>query len=392
MAKKDDLKKKLNQGTITKNKTSNKNNNTKSNAKKTNINKQNKNTNIKKTNTNIKNANTNNVTKNDIHKQKKQPKENLTKKSKVKNVKLQTKNNTLNNTKSKEKKDEKQLKKEKRQQEKIKKEQEKRKEQKKEEYKKYKKEKEKINQQREKEKEKIKKQKKEKALLKKLGFLKKITHYLKKNKNMILGFIVLVITITSIMYILSTNKKEIYLKYNVYKIGEKIQLIDDSYWYVVKESSKNEQYLVLLSEKIDDINNDGKIDKNDKVSYDENNDVEYNIEKEQNIGYFINNKLTEKLNKIPNIKKIRLLTSEEYIKIRDAMEFGYDWKEGNFLASKETSMWWLETIKYNKVYVVTEKGTYRLYEPKSKQYIRPVIEIDKSSVKTHKNIDKKNDL
>ena len=81
------------------------------------------------------------------------------------------------------------------------------------------------------------------------------------------------------------------------------------------------------------------------------------------------------------VKEIRLLTSDEYIALRDQMEFGYDWNEGNWLASEDTKTWWLRTSKYSHIYVVTERGSYMLDEATNKNYIRPVIKVLKNYVK-----------
>ncbi|MGN1000878.1 MAG: hypothetical protein ACI4OG_02965 [Bacilli bacterium] len=163
-----------------------------------------------------------------------------------------------------------------------------------------------------------------------------------------------------------------------YKTGELVN-IGNTKWYVISDSNAYNQSVELLSQKPIDINNDGKLDDNDKKNFDIEGKYNYNTKNKNNIGYFLNNELKKSLN-ITGIKSIRLLSSEEYIYIRNQMNFGYDWKEGNWLANEEIGEWWLDTIKYNKVYIVTERGSYKLDYSDNKNFVRPVISVDKSYV------------
>lgn len=55
--------------------------------------------------------------------------------------------------------------------------------------------------------------------------------------------------------------------YKEFFIGEKVILPDNSIWYVVENSSSNIKTVKLLKETQIDINNDGKINDNDKMKF-----------------------------------------------------------------------------------------------------------------------------
>lgn len=203
-----------------------------------------------------------------------------------------------------------------------------------------------------------------------------------KSKWKILILVLFVSSISILLcFVLKDAPKKMFLTFKPYNIGDKVTLKDNSSWYVIKESPSSENTLYLLSENIVDINKDKEIDSKDKVVFDSSNSCEYDTKSEKNIGYFLENTVKSMYGKEVDIKKIRLITSEEYINIRDYMKFGYSWQDGNWLSNEKTDSWWLETSKYGKVYVVTKRGSYKLAEAKSKNYVRPVIKIDKDNVK-----------
>lgn len=210
---------------------------------------------------------------------------------------------------------------------------------------------------------------------------KSFIEYLNKTKK--IWLISVLITIISLLIVMNLENatERIFLKFKSYSIGEEITLKDNSKWYVIEESSSEENTIKLLSSSVIDINNDGKFNDKDKIAFDSSNSCEYDTKNDKNIGYFLENKFIDKLNGITGSKEIRLLTSEEYILIRKSMDFGYDWKEGNWLASSNLDSWWLETSKYNKIYVVTERGSYRLAKASAKYFVRPVIIIEKENIK-----------
>lgn len=219
------------------------------------------------------------------------------------------------------------------------------------------------------------------VLLKIIKIIKSILKKIVKNKIvlLIIGFSVLAALV--LILVIYRTPKEILFQFKSYNIGDKVKLSDDSEWYVVKNSTISESDVTLLSAKTLDVNKDGKIDEKDKYVFDEDGNCTYDEKNKKNIGYFLKNDAKKLLDNIKNIDKIRLLTSDEYIEVRKEMNFGYDWNEGNWLANKELDSWWLETSKYNSIYTVTKKGSYKLSDAKDKNYIRLVIEISKSSIK-----------
>lgn len=211
--------------------------------------------------------------------------------------------------------------------------------------------------------------------------LNKLLQFLKRKKYYVLSFIITLILIIVLLFVLQNSDEKIFFSFKEYNLGTKVTLSDNSIWYVVEDSNSEKSKVTLLSEKVLDINKDKKINDKDKVVYDKDNKCVYDTKKEKNIGYFLENDVKSLLKEINGISEIRLLTSDEYINIRKTMDFGYDWKEGNWLASESLDSWWLETSKYNKIYTVTKRGSYKLSEAKSKNYVRLVIIVDKSSVK-----------
>ena len=77
---------------------------------------------------------------------------------------------------------------------------------------------------------------------------------------------------------------------------------------------------------------------------------------------------------------VDLLTSKEYVQLRDSLKLGYEWNEGNFLASSTVGYWWIKEIKNNKIYVVNTKGSYVLINANGLNYVRPVVTLDKSNI------------
>jgi hypothetical protein len=120
----------------------------------------------------------------------------------------------------------------------------------------------------------------------------------------------------------------------------------------------------------------------DEIVYRNNNKVlTYN-------EYYLENDYKNELSgKVGNIKSISILTSNEYIKARKAMGYGYEWTEGNWLASVSLNNWWISSAKEasvesseNKVYAVNKDGTYRLMKANAYNYVRPVITIEKKLI------------
>lgn len=202
----------------------------------------------------------------------------------------------------------------------------------------------------------------------------------KKKKKVILISILSVLIITVILPIIIFKREPIIFTFKSFNAGEKVTF-SGTEWYVIKDTGIDEKEVELISKLPFDLNRDGKIDESDTVEFDTENSVEYTTVDKNNIGYYINNAVLNMIEEKSGVKEIRLLTSDEYITLRDQMEFGYDWNEGNWLASEDTKTWWLRTSKYSHIYVVTERGSYMLDEATNKNYVRPVIKVLKNYVK-----------
>ena len=179
--------------------------------------------------------------------------------------------------------------------------------------------------------------------------------------------------------IIPFNTNKIIFKYLNCHFGQKILLKDDSEYYCIGNCDFESRKIKLLKVEPLDINNDYKIDENDKIEFDLSNSNIYDISSKNNIGYFLNN--LNKKSKLDKIEAFRLLTSEEYIYIRNTMNFGYDWDSGNWLANKKIDSWWLQTSIVKRVFAVTSRGTYKLSSPNEKNYVRPVIITYKDNIK-----------
>ena len=202
----------------------------------------------------------------------------------------------------------------------------------------------------------------------------------KKKKKVILISILSVLIIALILPIIIFKREPIIFTFKSFNAGEKVTF-SGTEWYVIKDTGIDEKEVELISKLPFDLNRDGKINESDTLEFDTENSVEYTTVDKNNIGYYINNVVLNMIEEKSGVKEIRLLTSDEYIALRDQMEFGYDWNEGNWLASEDTKTWWLRTSKYSHIYVVTERGSYMLDEATNKNYIRPVIKVLKNYVK-----------
>ena len=202
-------------------------------------------------------------------------------------------------------------------------------------------------------------------------------------KTLIVLLILIVIGSLAAFIIIKYNKHILdgLRKYDVYSIGDKVKLEDDSIWYVVEDSKDRDSTVKLLSERTIDLDKNDKRDWQDKKKFhNEGLDI-YDAKDENSIAYYLNNEYkTEEEEKVGKLEEVTLLTSKEYIKIRERMGFGYEWSEGNWLANYDLYTWWINSTQNGKVYAVTYKGTYKLIKPDAINYIRPVIVISKDSV------------
>ena len=182
-------------------------------------------------------------------------------------------------------------------------------------------------------------------------------------KMFIMIFYALALIIIYFLFFHEYNKfyfSSLTFKFKNYKMGD-IVILKDENWYVIENSSKKEEYILLLSSKLLDLNFNNEIDIDDKVDY-----ISANL---------ILDKYIEKNN------RMRFLTSQEYIGIRDNMNFGYFWEKPNWLAGEIKHNWWInsENSKFN--YSINLNGTYCINKLEEKNYIRPVIRIQKYYLK-----------
>lgn len=203
-------------------------------------------------------------------------------------------------------------------------------------------------------------------------------------KKTIIVLLIIIVTIGIAAY--SLIKYNDYVRkqlaiYDSFRIGDKVQLKDNSVWYVINDSDSKEDQIKLLSSNMVDVNFDGVIDSNDLVNYNTTNKAEYDSSNEGSAAFLLNDSIKKKYEEsVGKIEEMSLLTSKEYVKIRERMNYGDEWYTGNWLASGDFQKWWIQSEQNEKVFVVTAKGTFYLTNAGSSYYIRPTIVIDKDSV------------
>ena len=141
---------------------------------------------------------------------------------------------------------------------------------------------------------------------------------------LILLFIIAVLIGIIIFLILKYNDdaNDKFKIYDKYSIGDKVELSDGSIWYVVKDSDSSEMNVKLLKETILDLNEDGKFDDKDKKKYNSGNIAEYDITSDDSAAKYLNETYKKDLQEyVGKIEEVSLLTSKEYIKIRERMNF-----------------------------------------------------------------------
>ncbi|MBR1386135.1 MAG: hypothetical protein IJ568_04845 [Bacilli bacterium] len=209
-----------------------------------------------------------------------------------------------------------------------------------------------------------------------------------KMKKLLL--VLLIVAVTAILVIYLLFKYNGYVKkqfkvYSVYSVGDKVILKDSTVWYVVKDSDSNEENIILFREYVLDINGDTKIDNNDKLKYNTENNPILDDNNEDSVAYYLENTYKKELqSNVGEIISVGLLTTKEFIKIRDKMGFGYEWSDGNWLANRSMDNWWIDSEQNGKVYAVSPNGSFKLYNASSYNLVRPKIEIKKEFVSKYK--------
>lgn len=219
-----------------------------------------------------------------------------------------------------------------------------------------------------------------------------------KIKKISLVLLIVAVTVVLVLYLLFKYNgyvKKQFKTYPSYSIGDKIVLKDSSIWYVVKDSSSSEENIKLVKENVLDISGDSKIDNNDKLKYNSNNNAVLDDKNENSVAFYLKNTYKNELqDKVGEVINIGLLTTKEYIKIRDKMGFGYEWSDGNWLANQSLDNWWIDSEQNGKVYAVNPNGSFKLYNAVSSNLVRPVIEIKKELVSKYQekeNLEEKQD-
>ena len=171
-------------------------------------------------------------------------------------------------------------------------------------------------------------------------------------------------------------------KYELFTIGTKVQLKDESIWYVVNDSKEHDETVKLLKATAIDINGDNKFNAKDGKKYNSKSESVYDPKNENSVGKYLNETYKKALEeKVGPIIEVSLLTSKEFVRIRDKMGFGYEWSKGNWLANSSLGNWWvISSPREDSVYVVTSTGAYKLAFANVAYYVRPTIVIRKALV------------
>lgn len=208
------------------------------------------------------------------------------------------------------------------------------------------------------------------------------------------GLITLIIVIVSVSIVLlllfryNNFIKKQFTTYDTYKTGDKVTLEDDSIWYVIEDSDEKQETIKILFNFILDVNGDNFYGDEDLMAYNTENKSVYDPQNEDSVARYLVTTYRDGLEaKIGKIENVSLLTSKEYIAIREQMGFGYEWSSPNWLAHSTLESWWILSSQNEKVYVITATGAYKLYSPSGKRFIRPTIEIKKSMVKSVEKVD-----
>ena len=198
--------------------------------------------------------------------------------------------------------------------------------------------------------------------------------------------VILIISVLVAVIIYSLLKYNDFVKkqlavYEQFRIGDVVYLEDESVWFVIEDSDSKNENVKLLANSFADVNLNGTVEITDVIEYNKDNTTEYSADNENSVAYLLKKKLKgtyeEKIGKIVDID---ILTAKEYVKIRERLNFGDEWTTQNWLAGKNIQNYWIQSDKNNKVYVVTEKGTFNLSEPKKQKFVRPTIVIKKENV------------
>jgi len=189
-------------------------------------------------------------------------------------------------------------------------------------------------------------------------------------------------------------------KNKLYILGDAVTLNDNSKWHVIKDSKEYSNYVTLLYDDVVDVdgysydNYEFKDDYEDGIAYDKSNLEIYDVNKEGNIGYYID-KVYKKSLKLEDILDVRLLTENEYDLISNKIDSSslntdmlFNEEVMNWFYNHTLRNWWLLDTEIGDGYISTviwsngfKEGGFALAKPNTQYYLRPVVTLSKNNIK-----------
>lgn len=205
----------------------------------------------------------------------------------------------------------------------------------------------------------------------------------KSAKILIILLIIAIVAGLGIFLLIKYNehvKKSLRI-YDLYKIGDVVELKDSSRWYVIEQSDKDNPTVKILKETQIDINKDGIFNDSDKKKYNSTGNSTYDNKDTDGVAHYLENEYKKDLeDQNGKIEEVSLLNSKEYVKVRNKMGYGYEWTTDNWLANTALDTWWVISEQNKKIFSVTRIGSYKLYNPTDLHYVRPTIVIKKELI------------
>ncbi len=196
---------------------------------------------------------------------------------------------------------------------------------------------------------------------------------------LIIGIIITVTVYSLIKYNDYVRKK--LAVYESFRIGDSVILNDNTTWRVIVDSDSSEDTIKLLANHVVDVDNNGVIDSGDVVPYNSTGKAQYDSSIENSVANLLSDSYKKRYEPgVGEIEEMSILTSKEYVKIRERMNYGDEWNQDNWLAGVYIQQWWILSEQNDKVFVVTSRGTFILTSPTKSYYIRPTIVIKKDLV------------
>lgn len=210
----------------------------------------------------------------------------------------------------------------------------------------------------------------------------------KTAKILIIIAIIAIVLGLGIFFLIKYNEhvKQSLRIYDLYEIGDVVELKDSSRWYVIEKSDKDNSTIKVLKETQIDINKDGTFNDADKKKYNSTGNSTYDNKDTEGVAYYLENEYKKDLEEQNGkIEEVSLLTSKEFVKVRNKMGYGYEWTTNNWLANTSLDTWWVISEQNKKIFSVTRIGSYKLYNPTDLNYVRPTIVIKKELINVIKD-------